>query len=197
MRRPRPAAPAPERGSAARQARPPPPGTPSVPSAVARDGTVIRRHRLFDRRLPFPSVEQRLRQACPELPEPARRRQQAAEGGAREAALPLSVESGKNAAFTTPICALASATRRSAAAMSGRRSRSCEGSPKRDRRRVRPERRHGIEKLEAGLPISAAMACSSCARRTLDPCPGDVVFTASRPGRRPRPTQCLLRGGSW
>src|SRR5258708_14803146 len=36
---------------------------------------------------------------------------------------------GKNAARAIPICSFDSATRRSAAAMSGLRSRSCEGSP--------------------------------------------------------------------
>src|SRR5438046_2301358 len=39
------------------------------------------------------------------------------------------VSEGKKAACVTPIFAFAAATRRSAAAMSGRRSRSSEGSP--------------------------------------------------------------------
>jgi hypothetical protein len=42
---------------------------------------------------------------------------------------PLSDRVGKKAARATPISALAAATRRSAAAMSGRRSSSVEGTP--------------------------------------------------------------------
>jgi len=44
-------------------------------------------------------------------------------------AVPLKVSDGKKAAFVTPISAFASAARRSAAAMSGLRSRSCDGRP--------------------------------------------------------------------
>src|SRR5437773_4360913 len=41
----------------------------------------------------------------------------------------LSVTVGKKAALATPICAFVAATRRSAAATSGRRSRSSDGTP--------------------------------------------------------------------
>ena len=63
--------------------------------------------------------------------------------------------------------ALAAATRRSAAAMSGRRSSSSDGMPSGNLRRYRSQRRdRQRESSTARLPISSAIACSSCARCT-------------------------------
>ena len=54
----------------------------------------------------------------------------------------------------------------SAAAMSGRRSRSSEGTPAGMAGTFRASGAAGMEKVEAGLPIKVAMACSSWARCT-------------------------------
>src|SRR5579863_6051092 len=53
---------------------------------------------------------------------------------------------------------------RSAAAMSGRRSSSCEGSPMGMGGGAKTCALTGMENEDAGLPISMAMACSYCAR---------------------------------
>src|ERR1700688_3361978 len=76
----------------------------------------------------------------------------------------LNVTVGKYAALATPICALACAIRRSAAAMSGRRSRSWDGTPKGIAGGVVLSGSIGIENADAGWPVNIAMACSNCAR---------------------------------
>ena len=74
------------------------------------------------------------------------------------------VRVGKNAAFAVPICALAEATRRSAAAMSGRRSRSWAGSPTGIMGGPAAMDADGSVNSAGGFPIRIAIACSSCAR---------------------------------
>ena len=95
---------------------------------------------------------------------------QVAMSDAREPTLPLSVSAGKKAACAMPICALAAATRRSAAAMSGRRSSSSEGRPAGTSGTLAAKAiglsRRGSEKAAGGLPSSSAIAFSSCARCT-------------------------------
>src|SRR5712692_11791331 len=73
---------------------------------------------------------------------------------------------GKKAAFATPIWAFAAATRRSAAAISGLRSRISDGMPTGIVGGTRARGVVGMERLEVGFPISSAMACSNCARCT-------------------------------
>ena len=51
--------------------------------------------------------------------------------------VPLSISTGKNAAFAMPICSFAAAIARSMAVTSGRRSISVDGRPKRNHRRWR------------------------------------------------------------
>lgn len=75
-----------------------------------------------------------------------------------------SVRVGKNAAIATPICSLAEAARRSAAATSGRRSRIADGTVAGIAGGSAASGIGGSEKLEAGTPISVAIACSYCAR---------------------------------
>src|ERR1019366_1742064 len=72
----------------------------------------------------------------------------------------LNVTVGKYAALAMPICALACATRRSAAAMSGRRSRSWDGTPMGIAGGLDLSGSMGIENVDAGWPVSMAMACS-------------------------------------
>src|ERR1700686_1185316 len=76
----------------------------------------------------------------------------------------LNVTVGKYAALATPICALAWATSRSAAAISGRRSRSWDGTPKGIAGGLELSGSIGIENVDAGWPVSMAMACSNSAR---------------------------------
>ncbi len=71
---------------------------------------------------------------------------------------------GKKAAIATPICSLAAAARRSAAATSGRRSRIAEGTTAGVRGGSAVSGIGASEKLEAGTPIRVAIACSYCAR---------------------------------
>src|SRR5689334_12514013 len=75
-----------------------------------------------------------------------------------------SLRVGYQAASETPIWALAAATRRSAAAISGRRSSSCEGIPSGIAGGVALNATTGIAKSAGALPISSAMACSNWAR---------------------------------
>src|SRR6185369_9513123 len=77
-----------------------------------------------------------------------------------------SLRVGYQAASDTPIWALAAATRRSAAAISGRRSSSCEGMPGGIAGGVEMNAATGREKSAGGWPTSSAMACSSWARCT-------------------------------
>eukprot|EP01022_Parablepharisma_sp_SALTPOND_P004192 TRINITY_DN118_c0_g1_i1.p1 TRINITY_DN118_c0_g1~~TRINITY_DN118_c0_g1_i1.p1 ORF type:complete len:1977 (+),score=693.89 TRINITY_DN118_c0_g1_i1:34526-40456(+) len=77
-----------------------------------------------------------------------------------------SVRLGKQAALATPILALAAATRRSAAATSGRRSSSIEGRPCGTGGATAVNGAFGKEKVEGVLPTSRAMACSTWARVT-------------------------------
>ncbi len=79
----------------------------------------------------------------------------------------LSTILGKNAARAIPIWSFASATRRSAAAMSGRRSRSCEGKPTEISGGWNLEAIDGKLNAAGGFPISTAIACSNCARCTV------------------------------
>src|SRR5580692_10090811 len=75
---------------------------------------------------------------------------------------------GKNAARAIPICSLASSTRRSSAAISGRRSRSSEGNPTGTDGRWRTVSGAGARvNLAGGCPIKTAIACSNCARLTV------------------------------
>ncbi len=76
------------------------------------------------------------------------------------------VSAGKNAASATPICAFAAATLRSADAMSGRRSSSCDGKPGGTTGNVQFGVVRAMVSSEGGLPTSSAIACSSCARCT-------------------------------
>src|SRR5882672_10452829 len=66
-----------------------------------------------------------------------------------------------------PICSLASATRRSAAAMSGRRSSSWDGMPTGMSGGGVASGRGDRPKAAGGFPMSVAIACSSCARCTV------------------------------
>ncbi|AMU16403.1 hypothetical protein A3203_26525 [Burkholderia cenocepacia] len=77
-----------------------------------------------------------------------------------------SVSVGKNAAIATPICSFAAAARRSAAAMSGRRSRIADGTSTGVIGGSAASGFGGSEKVDAGSPISVAIACSYCARAT-------------------------------
>src|SRR5580698_11233212 len=77
-------------------------------------------------------------------------------------AVAFSVTVGKYAALAMPICAFAWATRRSAAAISGRRSRSWEGTPNGIAGGLVLSGSTGIEKVDAGWPINIARACSNC-----------------------------------
>ena len=73
---------------------------------------------------------------------------------------------GKYAARATPISALADATRRSAAAMSGLRSSRAEGRPKSTDGGATSGGmgRHSSWKLDADSPTNTAIACSVWAR---------------------------------
>ena len=73
---------------------------------------------------------------------------------------------GKNAARAMPTCSLASATRRSAAAMSGRRSINCDGKPTGIKGGAVFKARSDSENSAGALPVSTAMACSNAARCT-------------------------------
>jgi len=75
---------------------------------------------------------------------------------------------GKYAARATPICAFASATRRSAAATSGRRSSKLRWNASWNCHGLRGQRCRAMENEDGSLPRSIAMACSSCARRIPD-----------------------------
>ena len=79
-----------------------------------------------------------------------------------------SATTGKYAATATPIRALAAAMRRSAAAISGRRSRMWDGTPTGTAGGavVAGRGAGGREKPAGGSPVSTAMACSSSARCT-------------------------------
>ena len=63
-----------------------------------------------------------------------------------------------------PICSLVAATRRSAPAMSGRRSSSSDGTPTGIAGGVAVSGAGGNENVDGGSPNSSAMACSVCAR---------------------------------
>src|SRR5579871_6336950 len=71
---------------------------------------------------------------------------------------------GKNAPYPIPMVALASASVRSAAATSGRRSASCDGTPVGMGGGVYSIGLTGSEKSVAIFPTSIAIACSYCAR---------------------------------
>src|SRR5271157_2330607 len=73
---------------------------------------------------------------------------------------PLNRTLGKYAALATPIWALAWATARSAAAMSGRRSSSSEGIPTGVAGGLVSRACAGRANVDAGWPIKTAMACS-------------------------------------
>src|SRR5579862_620832 len=75
-----------------------------------------------------------------------------------------SVSVGKYAARATPIFALAAIMRRCAAAISGRRSSSADGTPVGIVGRWIAMIAGLIENVEADTPSSAAMACSISAR---------------------------------
>ena len=79
---------------------------------------------------------------------------------------PVRATSGNSADFATPIWALAAISLRSAPAMSGRCSSSAEGRPTGMAGGVAASGADGIVNPDAGCPTSAAIACSSCARRT-------------------------------
>ena len=68
--------------------------------------------------------------------------------------------------MATPICALAAATRRSAAATSGRRCSSSDGTPTGMLGGGEASGVAGSENADGGWPISSAMACSSWLRCT-------------------------------
>ena len=68
--------------------------------------------------------------------------------------------------MATPIWALAAAICRSAAAISGRRSNSCDGTPTGMEGTFWHSCTLGMANDGAGLPIRVAMACSSWARCT-------------------------------
>jgi hypothetical protein len=68
--------------------------------------------------------------------------------------------------MATPICALAAATRRSAAATSGRRWSSSDGRPMGMSGGASAGGAAARLNVEAGRPTSSAMACSSWARWT-------------------------------
>lgn len=72
----------------------------------------------------------------------------------------------KNAAIATPICSFAAAARRSADAISGRRSRMADGISTGTAGGVALSGDRGIENIDAGWPTSTAIACSNCARAT-------------------------------
>ena len=74
--------------------------------------------------------------------------------------------------------AFACAMVRSAAAISGRRWSSCEGTPTGIAGTGVVSIFTGIEKLEAGLPISVAMACSYKARLVAMPIPAASAFSS-------------------
>jgi hypothetical protein len=76
------------------------------------------------------------------------------------------VTEGKNAPYPMPMVAYASASVRSAAAMSGRLSRSCDGTPTGIVGAARSRGLTGMLKSGAALPIRVAIACSYCARVT-------------------------------
>ena len=76
-----------------------------------------------------------------------------------------SVRSGYQAAAATPIPAFAAAIRRSAAAISGRRSNSADGTPSGTLGSSSRYGAAGSANSAGGLPISTAIACSSRARR--------------------------------
>ena len=71
---------------------------------------------------------------------------------------------GKNADVATPIWAFAAATRLSAAAISGRRSRSSEGMATGIGGGATEMGARGIVTIAGGLPIRVAMACSNWER---------------------------------
>ena len=81
-------------------------------------------------------------------------------------ALPESVTVGKKAVSATPICAFAAAIRRSAAAMSGRRSSSVDGRSAGMLGRAGTAATGATASSAGGFPIRTAIACSSCARST-------------------------------
>ena len=142
----------------------------STVGAVVGDGLVVGRDRLRLLRLPQAGVEDRLRE---------RRRRSTSSGSAATAGCRSTelctppVGATATAPERTPPARRRSArwrspSRRSAAAMSGRRSSSSDGT--RDRDVAETRRRAGcgaIESSDGGLPISTAIACSSCARWTV------------------------------
>ena len=71
---------------------------------------------------------------------------------------------GKKAALATPISALAAAMRRSAAAISGRRCSKVDGTAVGASGSLSALVSEAMAKSDAGLPTSAAMACSTSAR---------------------------------
>ena len=74
--------------------------------------------------------------------------------------MPFKVSVGKNAARATPIDSFAAAVSRSAAAISGRRSSKVDGTPGGKVGISIGLVVTGIENVDAGWPISVAMACS-------------------------------------
>src|SRR5262249_36537268 len=78
----------------------------------------------------------------------------------------LSSTVGKYAASATPISALAAATRRSAAATSGRRSSRAAGTPGGTSGGGASSGAWSNDSSAGDLPMSTAIACSSCARST-------------------------------
>ena len=121
-------------------ARPPPraaarpPGCPRRPGRPQHGLPVCRRPLRHSR--PRPGLSRRgahppsntvSASAGPSRPEPRRPREPVLQPRAWNPPVASEVTAGKNAADATPICALAEATRRSAAAMSGRRSSMRDG----------------------------------------------------------------------
>jgi len=80
---------------------------------------------------------------------------------------PVRVKMGKYAARATPTWALAAATRRSAAAISGRRSNKSDGRPGGISGGGAFHAAAGELKVGAGCPIKVAIACSFCERWTI------------------------------
>ena len=115
------------------------------------------------------AIENRLQHARTHCPEPARPVQPIANRLSLQAQQrpEHNLPSGRtHALFDPPPCSFASATRRSLAAISGRRSSSCDGTPTGIAGGSSVSGR-GARLRAAGLcPVNTAMACSNCARRT-------------------------------
>ena len=127
---------------------------------VIRHGLVISGLELLHGGPAQSGVEDGLGEARTDGPQPARPGEPFGGSDAFESSDALKVTLGKNAACATPICALACATARSAAAMSGRRSNNSDGTPAGISGGVVSMNLAVTENSDGGWPANTAMACS-------------------------------------